>query len=270
MNRNHNPPVKTIPAWCGRCDRKRMVDLCHRGRAINPECECGSCEWSRRPVAQVRALVEANVKLAYYVAARSGIPQPVIEIAGGMGDCQSQAVLYLIKAAHRWDEDFRTAEGEPVRFTTFASACIKQNLRNWITRELGNGYPGIPVVDERGFISSYERHVSVDYRSDGNGLQFASKDASVDAQAGDSEELAAVRQAMRKLPARIAKVMGLHYAGLTYREIGKQFGISTERVRQLMMWGTARVQKDLGLPLTGRVARFLGERKQSKSRKAGA
>ena len=241
-HRNYQGPcARTIPAFCAKCDQQYTLELNQGSHPLNT-CPCGADQWSMRCRSEVNALVEFNIKLAYHAAARTGIYDDTIAILGGREDWNAQAMLYLIKAAQRWDESYRTKLGKPVQFSTYATVTIKQNMRRWCTLQLNQGQIGVPVKNEKRWVMSYHRHDSLDY--DKTSELIPDKEPPPDIK----EEWESAKLAMRQLNERSRRIVTMyHLQSMTLDVIGTKVGISKERVRQVLLVALA----DLRTYITG-------------------
>ena len=79
-----------------------------------------------------------------------------------------------------------------------------------------------------------------------------------------------VREAIKALPARERKVIGLYYYGdVTMKEIGSEIGVNESRVSQLHARAVQRLRKELGRDLTPKsvVAPMTGAKPGERSRR---
>ena len=235
-----------INAWCVHCDRRFLVELDRHNRAVHPKCKaCGGEEWSRRPVAEAHALVEKNIKLAYYAAGRTGIGMGVIEVLGGLNDWNAQALLLLTRAAYRWDKDYRNADGMAISFATYAIFAIERSLKGWCTSELRKGYAGRPLQNEQGWTVGYDANLSLDYCTESGSLTNVLAQQPV-TETWDEDERRLARESLGKLDPRAARVMELRYlSGWTLGKIGNELKLSKEGVRQIIVRATKRLRSVL-------------------------
>ncbi len=138
----------------------------------------------------------------------------------------------LVRAANRWDENHASG----ATFATFAYRCISRDMRKAARFEV-NHWSMIPSHSRRRGPRRLVTFSSIgDDFTHGSASVFARDDDSV--WEFDFRELFArhIEPELRTLDARsraIVEMRSLTSPAVTYEEIGKQFGIMRERVRQI-------------------------------------
>lgn len=169
-----------------------------------------------------RKLAEDNIKLVYFTINKF-YPQWAQD-----EDMASIGVIGLLKAAEMW---------EPSRgaFSTIATTAIKSEIGNELRKTRAKGR------DER------KNRAETCVKCEGEELDVWDMIPSPDNVARECEQRLDVRRALEKLPLRHAEMMMLYYGErMSFSEIGKLYGISIQRVDQIIKNSRRRLKHELG------------------------
>lgn len=165
-------------------------------------------------------LVTENVALAHWVAKTycAGI-----RCLDQLEDIRSAALLGLVKAARTYDPEYRTTQGQAVKFSTYATFCIRQAL-NHHHRQRKRAQP-----------------LSLDAAEVENPALLAVEDPPNDHQ--DEAENVFRLLAMAGLSDRHREALHLYYMeGMSVEEVGCRLGVSKTRVQQIIKKAIRRVR----------------------------
>jgi len=162
------------------------------------------------------ALVEANVKLAYYLAMKHCGPEDDLD------ELKQVAIMQLIGCAKRFDPE----RGVP--FGSYAGKSIRLTLQRYLTQKK----------------AKEARTVSMDAAAGGDGEDEDDGDSTLhdvmsgggDALAGvmTGEQSAALRRAVEELPERLRDVLiGLYWEDRPLRDLCVDFGVSHTAVANM-------------------------------------
>ncbi len=203
-----------------------------------------------------------------------------------LGDLVQDGMIGLIDAAHRFDE------GRGIKFETFAERRVRgamidamrrdawprgvrrvrrelEAAREKLRHELGAEPSLAELAEHMGCNEAALNRTIVRIRAIESTSPLASVDPAHDAnlppvmvppeqpgpdrvcEQGDVAKR--VREAIKALPARERKVIGLYYYGdVTMKEIGTEIGVNESRVSQLHARAVQRLRKELGPDLNPR------------------
>lgn len=224
---------------CGDCSKRKadcQFERINRGTQFSQRCR--DCR---------NILVRQFLPLAHRLTREAWDNCPWMRNRRERDDVLQDAMHGLVHAADCWRSD-HLCNGRPVTFKTYAYTAV----RNWIYREAQvAGIIRIPQNRKIAEWGSIPASVVLDLpeytNSDGNMVPMDVPDRFHSEPNADAQEMLAE---VRRLPERERQMVVLYY-GLddgvqrTLSEVGKLFGISKERVRQVICKAFFRLGWDL-------------------------
>jgi RNA polymerase sigma factor (sigma-70 family) len=169
---------------------------------------------------QWRRLAADNLPLAYWCV------NAYAPVSADEGDTpnrerwQSEALFALTKAARGYDPEYRTADGGPVRFSTYAVWAIRNQFAQTARRD-GRAVPTVPLRADRSEAVS----------DDAAGWLAVEDGCERRLEAAD--QIAHLLERVRLTDQQREALRLHHWQGLSFVEIGRLWGVSSRRVQQV-------------------------------------
>lgn len=236
---------------CVKCDRQYQIEVNYKNQAVNPLCpsrRCGCSAYSIVDISSMHKLIEENLGSAHFVANRVGrrFGDNTIRMIGGMDELCCQCMVYLLKAAQRYDPSYRQANGKPVKFITYAVVSMEQDLNQWMGTQLKTGEIGTPTINDQGYVIGCLPRLSLSFNSVEYGTDYEFEDTkATDPSIWDGNDQI-LRDSLLRLPKLQSRILHLRFWDYkTLAEIGILVGLTKERVRQLQAIALTKLNRIL-------------------------
>lgn len=244
--------------YMGRFDRnRRLTNHCPAKLCERPVKLCKSTEYGLRTHADAERLVTDNILLAHHQTNQFLFNRDRlwIERMGGRDDFVQQALLGLVAASRKFDEE------NGAKFSTYAVTCIRSKLALWVDQQTLHLANGVPIREDHYTVGSMAI-LSFDELAYGDpdqdrAMGLAAPDDTPTIEPDERDRLRGVISRLPEMERRI--IWGRFFDGLTLRELSELIGVTKERIRQVETVAMARLADRMGL--TGTLKRLKREQK---------